>query len=118
VGFCESDTWSLRAEESKHESIAMGYGGHITRAEHWAENEGHDIAPDEWVVLFQSDPESIPTPENGEHFVVWYGAATYPQTWFDCRAGNQLTTSIPLSLSLVLLSSAGTTLKKRFVRST
>ena len=70
----------------------MGYDVHITRAEDWADNEGREIAPDEWLVLVRSDPELILTSENGEYFVIWRGTAKYPETWFDWRAGNITTT--------------------------
>lgn len=69
----------------------MGYDIHITRAEDWANNESVQIAIDEWLALVQGDPELIPTPENGQGFVVWRGATKYPETWFDWLAGNIVT---------------------------
>jgi hypothetical protein len=72
----------------------MGYDVHITRAEHWASNEGREIAADEWLRFVQSDPELIPTPEDGEYFVIWRGTTKYPETWFEWRAGN-ITTKHP-----------------------
>mgnify|MGYP003387896712 CR=1 FL=1 len=70
----------------------MGYDVHITRAEDWADNEGWEITPDEWLQFIQSDTELIPAPENGKYFVIWRGATKYPETWFDWRAGNVTTT--------------------------
>jgi hypothetical protein len=31
----------------------MGYDIHITRAEHWAENEGREISAEEWLAYVE-----------------------------------------------------------------
>ena len=69
----------------------MGYDIHITRAEHWANNESLQITINEWLALVQSDSELISAPENGQGFVVWRGATKYPETWFDLLDGNIVT---------------------------
>jgi hypothetical protein len=66
----------------------MGYDVHITRAENWADNAGHEITDQEWLEIIRNDPELIPSPENGKYFVVWRGADKYPETWFNCENGN------------------------------
>ena len=90
----------------------MGYDVHITRAEHWADNEGWEIAPDDWLVLVRSDPELMTTPENGEYFVIWHGTTKYPETWFDWRAGN-ITTTYPDRATLKKMFQLATTLEAR-----
>ena len=72
----------------------MGYDVHITRAEHWADNEGVEISPDEWLHIIQADPELLPVPENGEYFVIWRGSTKYTETWFNWSDGN-ITTKYP-----------------------
>ncbi len=42
----------------------MGYEIHITRAEFWAENEGHEITLDEWLRYVESDSEVQRDPQN------------------------------------------------------
>jgi hypothetical protein len=56
----------------------MGYDLHITRADHWAENEGHEITRDEWFALVASDPELTPDPVNGNDYALWSGRCRYP----------------------------------------
>jgi hypothetical protein len=68
--------------------LTMGYELHITRAESWATNEGHEITADEWLGYVQSDPELRLSPNNGKYFVEWSGPSTYPEPWFDWFAGN------------------------------
>ena len=72
----------------------MGYDVHITRAEHWADNQGMEISPDEWLQIIQADPELLPVQENGEYFVIWRGPTKYAETWFDWSDGN-ITTKYP-----------------------
>ncbi|MGB8648553.1 MAG: hypothetical protein WCF84_25175 [Anaerolineae bacterium] len=66
----------------------MGYDVHITRADHWFENQGQEIQAQEWLAIVTDDPELIPSPENGPYFVIWRGATQYPETWFDWSDGN------------------------------
>ena len=42
----------------------MGYDIHVTRAEFWAENEGHEISLDEWLRYVESDSEVQRDPQN------------------------------------------------------
>ncbi len=49
----------------------MGYDLHITRAENWCENEGHEISPSEWHDIINCDPELRLDPQNGPHFAIW-----------------------------------------------
>ena len=35
----------------------MGYDFHITRAKLWADNEGDEITPEEWLAVVRDDPE-------------------------------------------------------------
>ena len=86
----------------------MGYDIHITRAEHWANNESLQITINEWLALVQSDSELIPAPENGQGFVVWRGATKYPETWFDLLAGNIVTKNPDRATMRKLLEISGT----------
>ncbi len=65
----------------------MGYDLHITRAEHWS-NDDNQIAVQEWLDLVKEDPELLPSPEHGEYFVIWRGTSYYPETWFNWQDGN------------------------------
>src|SRR5438034_10386112 len=42
--------WACKVGQphSKGAVLSMGYDVHITRAENWADNEGHEIQPSEW----------------------------------------------------------------------
>lgn len=66
----------------------MGYDVHITRADSWAENEGHEIAGEEWLAIVQADSELTHSIEDGPYFVRWHGTTKYPETWFDLVNGN------------------------------
>lgn len=66
----------------------MGVELHISRAEHWAENEGQEISADEWLSYVASDPELQLWPENGPHFVHWLGASKHDEPWLDWYQGN------------------------------
>jgi hypothetical protein len=65
----------------------MGYDLHVTRAEHWS-NDDNQISAREWLELVKGDPELIPSPEHGEYFVIWRGTSYYPETWFNWQDGN------------------------------
>ena len=69
----------------------MGYDIHITRAEHWAENEGHEISAEEWLAYVEEDPELKTDEANGEHFAVWIGENGEPLAWFEWFAGDVAT---------------------------
>jgi len=62
----------------------VGYDLHITRAEHWAENDDAPIAVDEWLAVARGDPELAPMPENGDAFFDYAGG----DGWFDWFQGN------------------------------
>lgn len=66
----------------------MGYDLHITRAEDWANKDENPISAQEWLELIKDDPELIPSPKNGEYFVIWRGTVQYPETWFDWQDGD------------------------------
>lgn len=66
----------------------MGYDIHITGAEHWAENGGHEIAAGEWLAYVAKDPELKVDEASGEHFAVWSGADGEPLAWFEWFAGD------------------------------
>jgi hypothetical protein len=65
----------------------MGYDLHITRAEHWAENEGCPITYAEWLAIVEADPELRSCPENGPDFAIWIDPQTGADKgwlgWFD-----------------------------------
>jgi len=68
----------------------MGYDLHITRAEHWAENEQNPITAEEWLALVESDPDLTIDPRgNKPYFALWLGhwlGWDYP--WFDWFRGD------------------------------
>ena len=69
----------------------MGYDLHITRAEHWADNGGAEISPEEWLAIVQADPELTLAPGNGPYFAGWSGPSRHPEPWLDWFAGNVYT---------------------------
>jgi hypothetical protein len=66
----------------------MGYDLHITRAEEWIFSSKTAISAQEWLDIIKADPELIPSPENGEYFVIWRGCTQYPDTWFNWQDGQ------------------------------
>jgi hypothetical protein len=66
----------------------VGYDLHITRAHHWAENDGQEIRWDEWLSLVANDPELSLDPVNGDEYAVWSGQSRYPDPWFHWWRGN------------------------------
>ena len=72
----------------------MGYDLHITRAEHWVENDDQWIEVDEWLDIVERDPELELADENGPYFAIWCGPSKYEEPWFDWSDGN-ITTKNP-----------------------
>ncbi len=72
----------------------MGYDVHITRAEHWSENEGHQITPSEWHDVINSDPDLRLAGYNGPHFAIWDAHPKDGEAWLDWHDGN-ITTKNP-----------------------
>ena len=66
----------------------MGYDLHITRADYWAENDGCEIARDEWLALVAGDPELTLDPVSGDEYALWSGSCRYPDPWFHWWRGN------------------------------
>ena len=66
----------------------MGYDLYITRAKHWAENDGTRITAEEWLRVVEADPELSLSGDNGEYFALWTGPSSYPDPWFDWWEGN------------------------------
>ena len=67
----------------------MGYCFHVTRApEHWATNDGYEIAAEEWLRLVQDDTELALAGANGDYFTLWHGGSRYPDAWFNWAGGN------------------------------
>ena len=66
----------------------MGYDLHITRAEYWAENDGHEITAAEWLAYVEEDPELTLDASNGDYFAIWSGKSEYPDPWFDWAEGD------------------------------
>ena len=71
----------------------MGYDAHITRAEFWPDNTGHEIAAEEWLALVDADPELERWPEHGPYFARWRGESTLTDPWLDWRSGEVYTKS-------------------------
>jgi hypothetical protein len=66
----------------------MGVDLHITRADHWAENEHAQITSADWLSYVASDPELSFVSKNGRHFARWNGASKYEEPWLDWFNGN------------------------------
>jgi len=66
----------------------MGYELHITRAEFWAENEGHEITRAEWLRLVEQDAELAIDDQNGPLFAVWGPTSPNYSPWLDWSEGN------------------------------
>jgi hypothetical protein len=68
----------------------MGYGLHVTRAEHWTDSEQSPIAAEEWLALVGRDPELLIDPRgNGPYFALWlkhWVDGDHP--WFDWFKGE------------------------------
>lgn len=71
----------------------MGYDLHITRAEHWLENEGREITWEEWLSLVADDPELTLDPDNGDELALWSGPSRHAEPWFEWWGGNISTKS-------------------------
>jgi hypothetical protein len=67
------------------------YELHITRAAHWADNLGPEIAAEEWLALVNSDPELLADPSNGDHAAIWSRPDRRVGFWFDWCDGNVYT---------------------------
>ena len=61
---------------------------HITRADNWAQNEGHEILASEWLDLVDHDPELQLAGHNGPYFAIWSGDPDDPEAWLDWDDGN------------------------------
>lgn len=69
----------------------MGVEFHITRAEHWAENEQTPITREEWLRYVASDPELSLTPGSSSPAVHWSGPSRHKDPWLDWFQGNVYT---------------------------
>jgi hypothetical protein len=69
----------------------VGYDVYITRAQHWSDNEGHQIAPEEWIAVVQDDPELALAEQYGPCFALWSGTSKYRYPWLDWYDGNVFT---------------------------
>lgn len=61
----------------------MGYDFHITRKDHWADEEGAEIALEEWIQYAQSDVEIEADPDNpgAENRLVSLPEGVWPLWW-------------------------------------
>ena len=86
----------------------MGYDFHITRAESWSENAGHEISSSEWHNLIDLDPELRLAGYNGPHFAIWDGHPEDEEAWLDWSEGNITTKNPDETLLQKMLEVAGT----------
>ena len=61
---------------------------HVTRAEKWSDNAGHEISAEEWLAIIEADPELLVHPINGPTFALWLRPGQGPRGWIDWEAGN------------------------------
>ena len=74
----------------------MGYDVNVTRAQHWAENAGYEIQPDEWRSIVAADPElqmSGVAHAGGLRYenpllAVWTAHPDHEEVWVDYSSGN------------------------------
>ena len=66
----------------------MGYDLHITRADDWSRNEGHEISAEEWHDLVELDTELRFARYNGPHFAIWNAHPDGAEVWLDWHDGN------------------------------
>lgn len=66
----------------------MGYELHITRADFWAENEGREISPEEWLALIEADEELTRDNRNGPYFAILETGEQDVIRWLDWFEGN------------------------------
>ena len=93
----------------KAEDIPVGYSFHVTRApEHWAANEGYEIAADEWLALVTADAELVLAGVNGDYFTLWSGGSRYPDAWFNWEGGNIETKNPDAPMIMKMVEIAGT----------
>jgi hypothetical protein len=59
----------------------MGYDIHITRKANWSDDEGDAIAPEEWLLALDSDPELSRATDSGDDTLAgaWKGETLF---WF------------------------------------
>lgn len=72
----------------------MGYDVHITRADHWAQNQGREITASEWRNIIDADPDLRLAGYNGPDFAIWDGHPENDESWLDWDDGN-ITTKNP-----------------------
>jgi hypothetical protein len=63
----------------------MGYDFHITRKDHWADDEGPSISLDEWTEYARGDTDINPDPDNPgpENWIVTGRGGAWPLWWND-----------------------------------
>jgi hypothetical protein len=66
----------------------MGVEFYVTRADHWADNEGKEITVEEWLAYVASDPELKLDPRYGTHLAYWLGKSKYDEPWLAWLQGN------------------------------
>ena len=74
----------------------LAYDAHITRAEFWAENDGHEITLAEWLVVAEADaelerPDTSNVPVGEGHFVARGLCENGQEAWFDWSDGDVFT---------------------------
>lgn len=66
----------------------MGYDVHTTRAEEWSQNEGQEIAPPDWLMVVEADPELELVTSHEPYTAEWVADGAAPDTFFDWDQGN------------------------------
>lgn len=65
----------------------MGYDVHITRREHWADDEGPAISMEEWRRYVESDADVQPDPQNGDEDFLFVNHPDEPAPLWWSRGG-------------------------------
>jgi len=72
----------------------MSYNAYITRGKFWAEDQGQEVAAEEWLGIIRTDAELVHNERNGPYFAVLKEADRCDDSWLDWSDGN-IYTSYP-----------------------
>jgi hypothetical protein len=67
----------------------VGYDVHISRRDHWSDEDGPAITLDEWQRVIADDPELSPDPDDSNgSTALWRGASEHAEPWLAWDEGN------------------------------
>ncbi len=66
----------------------MSYNLYITRRQHWSDEGGPEISPEEWLAIIHRDAELRVSDDNGDYFADWLGPSSITEPWFNWFEGD------------------------------